>query len=227
MIVLVVACAPRAPVPELPTGKVPPGFPSSFYSTVPREDAFRIAPPRSKLTIKVFRSGALATLGHNHVIISHDLAGFVYLADDMSKARADLFVPVASFVVDDAAERTAAGSDFTTQPTASDIDGTRANMLGPKLLDAQQWPFVLVHVAPMHVGTDSTQIQISITVRDQTATVPVGARWQRIGNELTIESAFKIDHATLGLTPFSALGGALRVADQIDIAISIVAESTP
>lgn len=227
LVVVVASCAPRAPVPELPVSRFPPDFPSSFYSTLPREDVFRIIPARSKLTIKVFRSGALAKLGHNHVIISHELDGFVYLADDMGKARADLFVPVASIVVDDVAERTAAGSDFTTQPTASDIEGTRANMLGPKLLDAQQWPFVLVHVAPMHVGTDSTQLQLSITVRDQTATVAVDARWQRIGKELAIESAFKIDHATLGLTPFSALGGALRVADQIDIAVSVVAESTP
>ena len=71
----------------------------------------------SKLTVKVYRSGALAALGHNHVIISRELDGFVYLADDMSKARADLFVPVAGFIVDDAAERTAAGPDFATQPT--------------------------------------------------------------------------------------------------------------
>jgi hypothetical protein len=219
------ACAPRAPAPELPTGKFPIDFPSSFYSTVPRADLFHISPSRSKLTIKVFRAGALATLGHNHVIISHELDGFIYLADDMSKARADLFAPVTSFGIDDAAERAAAGSDFTTQPSPSDIEGTRANMLGPKLLDAQQWPFVVVHVAPMHVGTDSTQVQLSITVCDKTATVPVDARWKRTGKELTIESAFKIDHATLGLTPFSALGGALRVADQIDIAVSIVAEA--
>lgn len=225
MIVSAVACAPRAPTPELPTGKFPNDFPSSSYSTVPQADLFRVSPARSKLTIKIFRAGALATLGHNHVIVSHELDGFVYLAEDMNKARADLFVPVASFAVDEVAERTAAGSDFTTQPTASDIDGTRANMLGPKLLDAQQWAFVSVQVAPMHVGADSTQVQLSITVRDQTATIPVDARWKRNSNELIIESAFKVDHVTLGLTPFSALGGALRVADQIDVAVSIVAVS--
>lgn len=223
----VTSCVSRAPAPALPAGNFPTDFPSSFYGSVPNEDSFRVVPSRSKLTIKVFRAGALATLGHNHVIVSHELDGFVYLADDMSKARADLFVPVTSFVIDDAAERAAAGADFTTQPSPSDIEGTRANMSGPKLLDAQQWPFVVVHVAPMHVGTDSTQVQLSITVRDETATVPVDARWKRTGNELTIESAFKIDHATLGLTPFSALGGALRVADQIDIAVSIVAEAAP
>jgi hypothetical protein len=59
--------------------------------------------------------------------------------------------------------------------------------------------------------------------RDHVATIPVDAHWQRTGSELTIESAFKVDHATLDLEPFSALGGAMRVADQIDIAVSITA----
>lgn len=217
------ACVPRPPTPVQPVGAFPPGFASSFYSTVPREDVFRIVPSRTKLTVKVYRSGALAALGHNHVIISRELDGFVYLADDMSKARADLFVPVAGFIIDDAAERTAAGPDFATQPGPSDIDGTRANMLGPKLLNAEQWPFLVIHVTPMHVGTDSTQVTLAITVRDHVATVPVDARWRRTGSELTIESDFKVDHATLGLEPFSALGGAMRVADQIDIAVSITA----
>ena len=125
--------------------------------------------------LKVYRSGALASLGHNHVIDSRSVDGFIYLADDLTEARADLFVPVASFVVDDAAARTAAGPDFATQPTADDIEGTRANMLGPKLLDAEQCPFVVVHVAPMQVGPESTQVQLSMQVRDHTATVPVDA----------------------------------------------------
>jgi len=223
MVVAATACVPRPPAPAQPVGAFPPDFVSSFYSTVPPEDVFRIVPSRTKLTVKVYRSGALAALGHNHVIISRELDGFVYLADDMSKARADLFVPVTGFIVDDAAERTAAGPDFATQPGPSDIEGTRTNMLGPKLLNSEQWPFLVIHVTPMHVGPDSTQVTLAITVRDHVATIPVDAHWQRTGSELTIESAFKVDHATLDLEPFSALGGAMRVADQIDIAVSITA----
>jgi len=219
------SCVPRPPSPTPPIGGFPADFPSSFYSTVPREDAFRIVPSRSKLTVKVYRSGPLASLGHNHVIVSREVDGFVYLADDMSKARADLFAPVAGFIVDDAAERTAAGSDYATQPTASDIEGTRANMLGPKLLNAQQWPFVVVHVVPTHVGPESTQVALSITVRDHVATVPVDVHWQRTGSELTMETTFNVDHVTLGLEPFSTLGGALRVADQISLSVSITART--
>ena len=61
------------------------------------------------------------------------------------------------------------GPDFATQPTADDIEGTRANMLGPKLLDAAQFPFIVVHVAPMQVGPQSTQVQLSLQIRGHTS----------------------------------------------------------
>jgi hypothetical protein len=226
LVLLAASCVPRAPAPAPPVGGFPPDFPAPFYSTVPRDETYRIVSTRSSLTLKVYRSGALASLGHNHVIESRDIDGFVYLADDLGRARADLFVPVAGFTIDDATARNTAGPDFATQPSASDIEGTRANMLGPKLLDAQTWPFIVVHVAPLHVGADSTQVQLSIRTLDHVATVPVDVHWGRNGNELAIGAQFSISHATLGLEPFSTLGGALRVADQIDVAVSIVASVT-
>jgi hypothetical protein len=225
LLAVVASCVPRAPAPELPVGKFPTDFPSSFYSTVPRESVFRIVQARSTLTIKVFRSGALAKLGHNHVIVSHEVDGFIYLADDFEKARADLFVPVAEFVVDDQPARAAAGPDFASQPTPSDIEGTRSNMLGSNLLDAGEWPFIEVQVTPLNMGSDSTRVQLSIKTRGHIATVPVEAHWKRNGSELSIQATFVTDHAALGLTPFSTLGGALRVADQIDISVSINART--
>ncbi len=206
-----------------PVGGFPPDFPAAFYAAQAPEAVYRIVPARSSLLLKVYRAGPLASLGHNHVIESRSVDGFIYLADDLTAARADLFVPVASFVVDDAAARAAAGPDFATQPTADDIEGTRANMLGPKLLDAEQFPFIVVHVAPMQVGPQSTQVQLELSVRGHTAAVPVDVVWRRNGDELTTQASFQVDHATLGLEPFSALGGLLRVAPQIDITVALVA----
>jgi len=226
LIALIAAgCGPRTAPVLPPAGGFPPDFPAGFYSSVPRDAMYRITSARSSLKLKVYRTGPLAALGHNHVIESH-VDGFVYLADDLANARADLFVPVAGFVVDDAAARAAAGPDFATQPTDEDIEGTRANMLGPKLLDAKAWPFVVVHVAPIHVGEQSTQVQLTIQIRGHAAVVPADVHWTRTGNELSIVGSFDVDHATLGLEPFSALGGALRVADKISVAVSLTATSS-
>lgn len=225
IVVAVSACGPRTPPIMAPAAGFPPDFPVAFYGAVPTASMYRVVPERSSLALKVYRTGPLAALGHNHVIETHDVDGFVYLADDSTQSRADLFVTVAGLVVDDAAARVAAGPDFSTQPTAADIDGTRANMLGVKLLDAAQYPYVVVHVTPIRVEPQSAHVELSVTVHGQTAAVPVDAVWRRRGDELTIQANFTLTHAALGLEPFSAAGGMLRVADEIDIAVALVAKN--
>jgi hypothetical protein len=217
------ACAPRPPPPAAPVSGSPSDFPASFYASAAQDAVYRIVPGQSSLIVKVYRSGALAALGHNHVITSNGIEGFVYLADDSAAARADLFVPVATLVVDDAAARTAAGPDFATQPTVQDIEGTRANMLGAKLLDSEQFPFLIAHITPVHVGPESTAVVLALTVRDQTARIQMPVTWKRNGDELVIDANFGTDHTTLALEPFSALGGALRVAQTIDASVTLVA----
>jgi polyisoprenoid-binding protein YceI len=224
------ACTPQqkpqpAPVPSV--GGLPANFPTTFYTTAQAGAVYRVDPARSSLILKVYKSGALAALGHNHVITSRSVDGFIYLADDLAAARADLFVPVAALTVDDAAARTAAGPDFATQPTQQDIEGTRTNMLGPKLLDAEHFSFITAHVTPIHVRTEGTDVELALTVRDKTAHIPIVVTWQRQGEELRVATTFSTDHATLALEPFSALGGSLRVADKIDVAMALTAHRAP
>ncbi len=226
VVALCAGCGPRPPPIVAPVGGFPPDFPTAFYGAQRPEDVYRISPAQSSLRLKVHRAGALASLGHSHVIDSRGIDGFIHLADDFTAARADLFVPVASFIVDDATARSDAGPDFATQPTADDIEGTRANMLGPKLLDAARFPFIVVHVAPMRVSPHSTQVKLSIRLRDRVAEVPVDVVWRRNGAELATQASFQTDHSTLGLDPFSAVGGLLRVAPQIDITVTLVAVAT-
>jgi hypothetical protein len=222
--ILLAACAPRAPQPAAPPGGFPPDFPTAFYSSAPAIGVYRVAPGRSSLVLKVYRAGTLAALGHNHVITTSALEGFIYLADDLAAARADLFVPVSALTVDDSAARAAAGPDFAAQPSLHDIDGTRTNMLGPKLLDAEHFPYLIAHVTPVHVRPESTDVTLGLTVHGQTVSIPVTVTWLRNGEELEVRGTFSTDHKTLMLEPFSTLGGALRVAEQIDVAVALVAE---
>src|SRR5690242_5639237 len=92
--IALVACQHRTPQPpSAPASEFPPGFPAQFYSSQPADTVYRIVASRSSINIKVYRAGALAALGHNHVITA-STDGFIYLADDLANARADLFVPV-------------------------------------------------------------------------------------------------------------------------------------
>ena len=223
---LIAACTPQPKPQQAPVAPVsgfPANFPTTFYTSAQAGTVYRVAPAQSSLILKVFKSGALAALGHNHVITSRSVDGFIYLADDLAAARADLFVRVEQLTVDDAAARTAAGPDFTSQPTQQDIEGTRTNMLGPKLLDAEHFPFITAHVTPGHIRMEASDVELGLTVRDKTARIPIVVTWQREGNELHVATTFVTDHATLSLEPFSALGGSLRVADKIEVAVALTA----
>ena len=106
---------------------------------------FRVDPARSLLLIVVRRGGALAQFGHDHVVASHDVAG--YIAPD--EGRADLYVPLDALVVDEPALRAEAG--FDTQPSAADIAGTRRNML-EKVLETSRHPYALIAVSDNGAG---------------------------------------------------------------------------
>src|SRR5712672_1136136 len=122
---MLAGCAPPvrklAPAPAGP----PAGFPEGYYreALAQGKPVLRVDPAESLVVIEVRRSGSLARLGHDHVVASHDVTGYVAPGE----GRADLYVALARLTVDEPALRVEAG--FETQPTESDIAATRSNML--------------------------------------------------------------------------------------------------
>src|SRR6266705_3022998 len=141
-------CAPLlrgpAPAPAAP----PAEFPEGYYleALAQGKPVFRVDSRESLVVIEVRRSGSLARLGHDHVVASHEVGGYVAPGE----GRADLYVQLERLEVDEAALRAEAG--FDTQPTQLDIDGTRANML-VRVLEADRFPFALIRVS----GADARQ----------------------------------------------------------------------
>ena len=125
VVVFLCGCVATGPEPPAPPEGAPPGFPSDTYQATTTYGV-----ESSLLTIHVYRDGRLKRLGHNHVISSTQLSGLV------DRDGADLFLAVATLAVDDPALREAAGARFDTTPKPADIEATRRNLLGPKLLDA-------------------------------------------------------------------------------------------
>lgn len=192
----------------------PPGFPSPHYRAASADGkaVYRVDSAASLVVIEVRRAGSLARLGHDHVVASRGVGGYV-LPDE---GRADLFVPVATLTVDDAALRAEAG--FDTQPSASDIAGTRSNMLG-SVLDAEHYPYVLIRVQ----GAGTALTDVEVTLHGTTRRVAVEARVDREGDRMRVIGRAAIDQTDFGITPYSVLGGALAVRDRVDLSFSIVA----
>ena len=177
----------------------------------------------SDVTVRVYRDGPLAQLGHNHVITSTAVAGQVVLRDPLAASSFSLSLPLDSLVVDDPLRRTAAGPDFPDNLTEADREGTRRNLLGPALLDTARFP--VLHLDG--VGLEETAGGYVATARIDAAgvsreiRVPVAVEWD--GGELVARGSFVVTHAEIGLVPFSAALGALSVREEIEVDYRLVA----
>jgi hypothetical protein len=215
------ACAPvqKAPSPPSEAAPVPP-----MLAAPVTPGRYAVVPGQGRITIKVRRGGALAALGHNHVIVSDAISGVVDVAADPLASSARFALDVESFVVDDAAARAAAGPDFTsTTPSEADISGTRANMLGPKLLDAARFPAIEARFEVDGVQRDVTFGRLLLSLVGKEIGVPVEGYVTPSGDGIEIQARFAVTHADLGLTPLSVMGGALRVADELQIVVRLIA----
>ena len=179
----------------------------------------------STITIFVYRDGLLARFGHNHVIESHAVSGSVLLAEPPDQSRFELEFPVAALIVDDPAARQAAGPDFSSVPSASDREGTRANMLGSAQLDAVRSPVISVRSKAIRGTGPPYDVTAEVTIRGQASVMQFPAEVKDTANGLRVSGEVRVRQSDLGLKPFRAIGGALKVRDEIRIAFSIVLRS--
>jgi polyisoprenoid-binding protein YceI len=212
------AAAPPQPVTGAPTRAPHLGRP---YDILARE---------SLLTIRVYRGGALERAGHNHVIASHALSGTIYVPADPLNASFEVRIPAAELTVDEPQLRAQAGSaDFPPDVSESARAGTRGNMLGQALLDAAEFPDLLLNaerLEPAPGGQPGEVLaHIETQVRGARRSISMPLRYELRGGELTVSGEGVLRQSELGLTAFTALMGALAVEDEMRIAIRLVARA--
>jgi len=227
---LVVGCSIRSG-PADPTAK-PTGTagtqPVTFAARQLAPGAYRVEPARSDLRILVYRAGPVAHLGHNHVVEARALEGWVELARELEHSDFWLRIPVSELVVDDPATRERSGPEFAAPIDPEGIAGTRANMLGPQVLDAAQWPEIRLEGHLKRGPIDAPSWDVAIGIRDVTRRrqIPVEVRALADGAML-VSGRFGVPQTDFGMTPVTALDGGLRVRDRVDLAFSLVAVPKP
>ena len=212
--VVLSACTPR--IAELPPAERerPANFPAQVYQQAAAQGkpVLRVDPASSIVVIEVRRAGSLAHLGHDHVVASHDVQGYVL----PETGRADLYVALARLVVDEPALRAEAG--FDTRPSASDIAGTRRNML-EHVLDAGEYPFVLVGVR--RIDNDRAAVEVSIGLHGVTRVTRVPVQFDGGPDDRVVAGRLTLKQTEFGIAPLSVLGGAIQVQDAVDLRFRI------
>ncbi len=218
-LLLASGCAPRrAEPPVRPAEPEQPGIAIPAGATV-----FDVDPARSVVTIRVYRAGPMAKLGHNHVITSGDESGVVWQGLEPSGSGFELRIPVQALVVDDPVARASAGPDFAGDVPESARQGTYQNLLRPEVLDAAQYPEIVVRSNGLDGTWQQPVAHAQATLKGQTRTVDVPLELDRAGTTLTARGAFRIRQTEFGMSPFSVAGGAIQVGDEVDLSFVIVA----
>ena len=209
---------PPAERGQAPAPAQQPGIPADA-----RE--YKVVAEQSLLQILVYRGGAMARLGHNHVIASHQLQGEVLLAGDATRTRFEIRVPVNELTIDEPAMRESAGADFPPGVPQSARDGTRRNLLSEALLDGTNYPQIRLRATDVALGADGGfDVGVEITLKDQAYQVRVPVTLQRQDGAVVANGEFALKQSELGLKPFSVAMGTLVVLDEMKIRFHITAQ---
>lgn len=198
--------------------------PSGELRTIPAPGSVRyeVDAPHSEIEFLVYKAGTLAAFGHNHTVEARQFSGEVYLAPSFQDSLFSLRLPVQDFEVDRAEARAAAGADFASHPTANDIKGTTEHMLGADGLDAVQYPEVTIQSVSVSGATDRPEMTVRITLHGTPRDVRLPVAVSRDGDDLTAAGDFELRQTEFGMRPYSALGGALQVADVFKVHFRIL-----
>ncbi|MEM8517031.1 hypothetical protein RCH05_001557 [Janthinobacterium sp. CAN_S7] len=219
--IVLAACTPLPPAPvQTPAHAPGPAALAATPAPAPawqqqEKGVLHIVPQQSLLTITVRRGGALARLGHDHVIASRNLQGVVAPA----LGRAQFQFRLDEMSVDEEGLRQAAG--LTTTPSADAIAGTRHNML-VRVLEAERYPWVRIEARRTD---DKEMLEADITVHGVTRTVQLPVRIEEAadGRGLQASGSLLLKQSDFGIVPFAILGGAMAVQDQMELAFRISA----
>lgn len=184
---------------------------------------YTIDPHASEVFWRAYSSGALANLGHNHVISAPTLSGRVTVRPQLADSEVEIEVAIVDLLVDDPGLRTSLGDDFASQPSDRDIAGTRRNMLSSRLLDADNHPTLRIHGTALKDEGDAQSLTLTLELAGNTVEITAPVRLNFTANALTASGEFQLTHDALGLRPFSAALGALKVAEEIDFSYRIEA----
>jgi hypothetical protein len=183
---------------------------------------YAVQSAQSEIRLLVYRAGPLARFGHDHVIVG-PMRGDIWAGQTSEQSGFLLEIPVEALSVDPVAARAEEGAEFAAQVSAEARQGTREHMLGEGVLDAQRYPVIRVESVSLSGPRWNPSVVARVTLRGTTRELKFPAAVVEHGDRLTVIASFSLQQSDFGIEPYSALGGGLRVADEVRVGIRLEA----
>src|SRR5262245_21609655 len=196
-----------------------------FASAQEQGERYVVDTAQSDLHWLVYKAGALSRFGHNHTVAAGDLNGNVQVnRDDLAKSELELQFSVAKLVVDDPKLRSTLGEDFSSVPKEDDIAGTKRNMLSERVLDGEKYPQIrITGIGPMAAG-GMQELAVKVEMLGRVIDLKVPTAVTLDGDQLRAKGEFELNHADLGMQPFSVMAGALQVGEKLSFTYDVRAQ---
>lgn len=185
---------------------------------------FRIDPAASDLRVIVYRGGPLARFGHNHVLLAGDLRGEVHLAPVPARSTFSLEFSPGAFIIDPLDARMEEGPEFDVQPSPEAIEGTRANLLGPRVLDAERFPGITMRSAGIQGSLPHPIVTARIGLHGVERDISFPIELEHDGERLVVRGTLLLSTPDFGISAFTVMGGGLKVQEEVKIKFLLVAE---
>ena len=189
-------------------------------------EKFEIDSSNSWIQVWVYSAGSMQSFGHNHVVSNHDLKGTIWLGKTAAESALKIKLYFYDFHIDDPELRDAAGDDFPGQVSAKDIEGTRKNMLAEKLLDANRFPEIRIMSTSIAGEFPDLTMNLKVMLAGRSNSIRTDAKVSFEDNLLEVAGKFELRHSDIGLVPFSAFQGLLKVRDELNLSYRITAIRT-
>jgi polyisoprenoid-binding protein YceI len=188
--------------------------------------ALPVDPQRTVVTVIVRRGGPLARLGHDHVITSADEVGTVWLGSTPADSSFELTLPVARFDVDLPAMRAVAGPEFAAPVPDEARAGTRRNMLRPEVLDGERFPAITLRSSAASGTWPQPIVRVAVTLKGVERAQEIPVVVERDASGVIARGELRLNQTDFGITPFAVAGGAIQVADTLEIRFEITASAS-
>lgn len=159
--------------------------------------------PDTRVLVDLRATGLLRALGHNPTLVAHADLTTVEAEEGEAGTTATVALrfPVARI-------------DPPADISRDDREKMRANMEASEVLDAARFPTIDV-TARWRGTTDAGRLEVDATVRGQNHALALDVALRRDGADLVARGTWEGRLTDLGIKPFRALMGALKLEDWI------------
>ena len=184
--------------------------------TRPTVARYTINARASRFTVRVFAKGVLSAFGHNPTIAIHDFSGEAQINSEKLEGSG--------------LRLTIAASSLTVMDDISDKDRQEIErQMLQDVLEVSAYPEIVYECSKLSAnqtgeGQYSVELNGELMLHGLTRDQRIAARITLSGATLTAFGDFSLNQTDYGIRLVSALGGALKVKDEVKCSFNIVAQ---